>query len=55
MKEELDQIVNNKTSKLVSTPKDKNVIGTKWVLKNKMNEQGEVLRNEATLVCKYYS
>jgi vacuolar-type H+-ATPase catalytic subunit A/Vma1 len=31
------------------------VIGTKWVFKNKMNEQGEVVRNKARLVCKSYS
>ena len=34
---------------------DKNMIGTKWVFKNKMNEQGEVVRNKARLVCKGYS
>ena len=39
---------------LVSRPKDKNVIGTKWVFKNKMNERGEVVRNEERLVCKGY-
>ena len=55
MKEELDQIVNNETWELVPKPKDKNVIGTKWVFMNKMNEQGEVVRNKARLVCKGYS
>ena len=34
---------------------DKNAIGTKWVFKNKMNEQGEVIKNKARLVCKGYS
>ena len=38
-----------------SRPKEKNVIGTKWVFKNKMNEQGEVVRNKTKLVCKCYS
>ena len=55
MKEELDQIVKNETWELVPRPKIKNVIGTKWVFKNKMNEQGEVVRNKAKLVCKGYS
>ena len=55
MKEELDQIVKNETWKLVPKPVDKNVIGTKWVFRNKMNEQGEVVRNIAKLVCKGYS
>ena len=54
MKEELDQIVKNDTWDLVPRPKDKNVIGTKWVFRNKMNEQGEVVRNKARLVCNGY-
>ena len=36
-------------------PEDKNIIGTKWVFKNKLNEDGEVCRNKARLVCKGYS
>ena len=32
-----------------------NVIGTKWVLRNKLNEDGKVSRNKARLVCKGYS
>jgi len=31
------------------------VIGTKWVFWNKLNEDGEVVRNKARLVCKGYS
>lgn len=54
MKEELKQIEKNKTWELVPRPKYKNVIGTKWVFKNKMNEKGEVVRNKARLVCKGY-
>jgi hypothetical protein len=38
--EELDQIENNDTWELVPIPKNKNVIGTKWVFKNKLNEDG---------------
>ena len=55
MKEELDQIEKNGTWESVPRPKNKNLIGTKWVFKNKMNEQGEVVRNKARLVCKGYS
>ena len=55
MKEKLDQIVKNKTWESVPRPADKNVIGTKWVFGNKMNEQGEVVRNKARLVYKGYS
>ena len=36
-------------------PKGKNVIGTKWVFRNQMIEQGEVVRNKARLICKGYS
>ena len=36
-------------------PKDKNVISTKWVFRNKLNEDGKVSRNKARLVCKGYS
>ena len=40
MNEELDQIEKNGTSRLVPRPKDKNVIDTKWVYRNKLNEYG---------------
>jgi hypothetical protein len=32
-----------------------NVIGTKWVFKNKQGEDGEVVRNKAPLVAQGYS
>ena len=50
MNEELDQIEKNQTWDLVPRSKDKNVNGTKWVFKNKMNEDGQVVRNKARLV-----
>ena len=53
--EEIEQIEKNKTWTLVPRPKDKNVIRTKWVFKNKLNEDGQVSRNKARLVCKGYS
>ena len=55
MNEEFDQIEKNQTWDLVPRPKDKNAIGTKWVFKNKMNEDGQVVRNKARLVCKGYA
>eukprot|EP00253_Pinus_taeda_P015597 PITA_15597 len=55
MDEELEQIEKNNSWELVPRPTDKNVIGTKWILKNKLNENGEVVRNKARLVCKGYA
>ena len=55
LKEELDQIVKNETWELVPRTKDRNVIRMKWVFRNKMNKQGEVVRNKARHVCKGYS
>ena len=55
MNEEIEQFERNKTWTLVPQPKDKNVIGTKWVFRNKLNEDGKISRNKARLVCKGYS
>jgi hypothetical protein len=45
MNEELDQIERNNTCELVPRPTDKNVIGSKRVFKNKLNEQGQIVKN----------
>ena len=55
MKEETEKIEKNKTWTLVPRPADKNVIGTKWVFRNKLDENGEITRNKARLVCKGYA
>ena len=55
MEEEIQQIEKNNTWSLVPRPEDKNVIGTKWVFRNKLDEKGEVTRNKARLVCKGYA
>jgi hypothetical protein len=39
----------------VELPRDVNVIGTKWVFKNKQGEDGEVVRNKARLVAQGFS
>jgi hypothetical protein len=36
-------------------PEGKNVIGSKWIFKNKLNEKGQVIRNKERLVCKGYA
>jgi len=55
MNEELAQIEKNNTWELVPRPNDKNVIGTKWIFKNKLNENEDVIRNKVRLACKGYS
>ena len=45
-KEELEHIEENKTWEQVPRPKHNNITGTKWVFRNKMNEQGEAMRNK---------
>jgi len=40
IEEELGQIEKNETWELSPRPKNKNVIGTKWVFRNKLNEDG---------------
>ena len=54
-KQELNQIEKNETWELVPRPKYKNVIGTKWVFRNKLDEDGKVVRNKERLVCKGYA
>jgi transposase InsO family protein len=55
MQEELNQFQRNDVWDLVPKPQHKNIIGTKWVFRNKLNEQGEVTRNKARLVAQGYS
>ena len=55
MEEEIEQIEKNKTWTLVPKSKDKNVIGTKWVYRNKLDENSEVTKNKERLVCKGYA
>jgi hypothetical protein len=55
MDKELNQIEKNDTWELVQRPKNKNVVDTKWVFRNKLNEDGHVTRNKARLVCKGYA
>ena len=42
MEEELSQIKKTDTWELVPRPKEKNLIGTKWVFRNKLDENGQV-------------
>jgi len=55
MDEELDQIEKNQNWELVPRLNKKNVISTKWIFCNKLNENGKVIRNKVRLVCKGYA
>ena len=54
MHEELEQFERNEVWKLVPRPEHVNVIGTKWIFKNKLNEEGKIVRNKARLVAQGY-
>src|SRR6266498_5803125 len=55
IQDELNNFTRNKVCELVERPKGKNVIGTKWVFKNKEDEYGVMVRNKARLVAKGFS
>jgi hypothetical protein len=44
MHEELENFERNQVWTLVEHPRDVNVIGSKWVFKNKHGEAGEIVR-----------
>ena len=54
MQEELNNFTRNEVWSLVQRPKQ-NVIGTKWVFRNKQDEHGVVTRNKARLVAQGYT
>nr|GEX67392.1 hypothetical protein [Tanacetum cinerariifolium] len=55
MQEELDQFARLKVWRLVPRPEGKSVIKTKWIFKNKKDENSLVIRNKARLVAVGYS
>jgi len=55
MHEELNNFTRNQVWELVERPKDHNVIGTKWVFRNKQDQDGIVIRNNARLVVEGYT
>jgi len=55
MQEELNQFERNKIWTLTTRPTDHPIIGTKWVFKNKLDENENVIRNKTRLVAKGYN
>nr|KYP76790.1 Retrovirus-related Pol polyprotein from transposon TNT 1-94 [Cajanus cajan] len=55
MEEEIKMIEKNNTWDLVDYPKDKDIIGVKWVYKTKLNPDGTIQKHKARLVAKGYS
>ena len=50
MQEELNQIERNDVWDLVPRPSSQSVISTKWVFRNKHDENGVIMQNKARLV-----
>ncbi|GJZ73854.1 retrovirus-related pol polyprotein from transposon TNT 1-94 [Tanacetum coccineum] len=55
MKKELNQLIANDVWELVPHPKSTTIIGTKWVYRNKLEDNGVVSRNKARLVAQGYN
>ncbi|KAG9459211.1 hypothetical protein H6P81_003719 [Aristolochia fimbriata] len=55
MQEELHQFERNKVWRLVPRPVHNNIIGTKWIFKNKTDAAGTIIRNKARLVAQGYT
>ncbi|GKC01026.1 retrovirus-related pol polyprotein from transposon TNT 1-94 [Tanacetum coccineum] len=55
MQEELNQSIANDVWELVSQPRNMTIIGTKWVIRNKLDENSVVSRNKARLVAQGYN
>ena len=55
MYEELNNFTRNQVCELVERPKNHNVVGTKWVFKNKQDQAGIVVRNKVRLVAQGYT
>ena len=55
MHEELNQFVRNDVWELTPRPENVHIIGTKWIFKNKIDEDGEIIRNKSQLVAQEYT
>jgi len=55
MLDELNQFTRNEVWTLVPQSNNMNVVGTKWIYRNKLDETGVITRNKARLVAKGYN
>ncbi|KAK2356903.1 putative mitochondrial protein [Trifolium repens] len=55
MQEELNQFKRNDVWDLVPPPPSHQVIGTRWDFRNKLDENGVIVRNKARLVAQGYN
>jgi hypothetical protein len=55
MNEELSMIKKNKTYEVVDRPKDRKIIGVKWVFRTKLNANGSINKHKARLFVKGYA
>ncbi|WKA05143.1 hypothetical protein VitviT2T_023126 [Vitis vinifera] len=55
MQEELTQFERSEVWELVPRPQNQSVIGTRWVFRNKMDENGIIIRNKARLVAQGFN
>ena len=55
MKDELHYFERNQVWNLVPKPTNHLIIGTKWVFRNKLDENAIIIKNEGRLVAKGYN
>ena len=55
MQEELNEFKRHNVWTLVPRPKDRTIIGTRWVYRNKLDKDGVIIRNKARLVAQGFT
>ena len=55
MQEELNQFERNNVWTFIARPKNHLIIRTKWVYRNKLDEDKNIIRNKTRLVAKRYN
>jgi hypothetical protein len=55
MYKELNQFIINDVWELVPCPNSHNIIGAKWIFKNKSDEHGTIIKNKERLRAQWYT